>query len=60
VSVPVIASGGGGTPEHLYEILTEGHADAALIASMLHFREYTVGQIKEYLKQRGVKVRMCR
>jgi cyclase len=58
VSIPVIASGGGGKPEHLYEVLTEGKADAALVASMLHYGEYTVGQIKEYLAGRGIKVRM--
>lgn len=57
VSIPVIASGGGGKPEHLYDVLTEGHADAALIASMLHFGEYTVHQIKDYLKSRGIKIR---
>lgn len=58
VSIPVIASGGGGKPEHLYDALTEGHADAVLIASMLHFGEYTVKQIKEYLRSRGIKVRI--
>jgi cyclase len=58
VSLPVIASGGGGKPEHLYEVLTEGKADAALVASMLHYREYTVGEIKEYLAGRGIKVRL--
>jgi cyclase len=58
VSVPVIASGGGGTPEHLYAVLTEGKADAALVASMLHYGEYTVEQIKGYLAERGIKVRM--
>jgi cyclase len=58
VTIPVIASGGGGKPEHLYDVLTEGHADAALVASMLHFNQYTVRQIKEYLAGRGVKVRM--
>lgn len=57
VSIPVIASGGGGKPEHLYDVLTEGHADAALIASMLHFGECTVHQIKDYLKSRGIKIR---
>lgn len=57
VSVPVIASGGGGTPEHLYAVLTEGKADAALVASMLHYGEYTVSQIKEYLAGRGIKIR---
>lgn len=57
VSIPVIASGGGGTPEHLYEVLTDGRADAALVASMLHFGEYTVPEIKDYLLGRGVKMR---
>lgn len=57
VRIPVIASGGGGTPDHLYEVLTEGHADAALIASMLHYNEYTVGEIKRYLVERGIKIR---
>ncbi|MBS1248610.1 MAG: Imidazole glycerol phosphate synthase subunit HisF [Chloroflexi bacterium] len=57
VRIPVIASGGGGTPEHLYEVLTEGNADAALIASMLHYNEYTVGEIKRYLAARGIKIR---
>ncbi len=57
VSVPVIASGGGGRPEHLYDVLTEGRADAALVASMLHYGEYTVHEIKEYLSGRGIKVR---
>ncbi len=58
VTIPVIASGGGGTPEHMYEVLTEGKASAALIASMLHYGEYTVAQCKQYLHDRGVKVRM--
>ncbi len=59
VSIPVIASGGGGKPEHLYDVLTEGGADAALIASILHYEEYTIREIKEYLKRKGVKIRMC-
>jgi imidazole glycerol-phosphate synthase subunit HisF len=58
VSIPVIASGGGGSPEHLYDVLTRGKADAALVASMLHYGEYTVGQIKAYLAGRGIKVRL--
>jgi len=58
VSIPVIASGGGGKPEHLYDVLTEGKADAALVASMLHYGEYSVGQIKTYLAGRGLKMRM--
>ena len=60
VSIPVIASGGGGTPEHLYDVLTEGKADAALVASMLHYDEYTIGEIKRYLIGRGLKIRMPR
>jgi cyclase len=57
VRIPVIASGGGGTLEHIYEVLTEGHADAALVASMLHYGEFTVREIKEYLMAKGIKVR---
>ena len=57
VSIPVVASGGGGKPEHLYDVLTEGKADAALVASMLHYSEYTVKQIKDYLIGRGLKIR---
>lgn len=57
-SVPVIASGGAGTLEHLREALTEGRADAALAASIFHFGTYTVGEAKRYLKQRGVEVRV--
>jgi cyclase len=57
VKVPVIASGGGGQPEHLYEVLTEGRADAALVASMLHFGEYSIREIKDYLHGRGLKMR---
>jgi cyclase len=58
VGVPVIASGGGGRPEHLYQVLTEGRADAALVASILHYDEYTIRQLKDHLHRRGVKVRM--
>jgi cyclase len=58
VTIPVIASGGGGKPEHLYAVLTEGKADAALVASMLHYGEYTVREIKSYLAGRGLKIRM--
>lgn len=57
VRIPIIASGGGGTPEHLYQVLTKGRADAALIASMLHYDKYTVGEIKRYLAERGIKIR---
>jgi len=58
VGVPIIASGGGGRPEHLYHVLTKGRADAALVASILHYEEYTIREIKEHLHRRGVKVRM--
>ena len=57
VSVPVIASGGGGTPQHLADILTEGKADAALIASMVHSGQYTIPQIKQELSKAGIAVR---
>jgi cyclase len=58
VSIPVIASGGAGKPEHLYEVLTEGHADAALVASIVHYGEYTCRSLKEYLSGRGIHMRM--
>ena len=59
VRVPVIASGGAGKPEHLYQVLTEGGADAALVASMVHYGDYTVGQLKQYLHDQGLKIRLC-
>ena len=58
VSLPVIASGGAGTLEHLHEGLTEGQADAALVASIFHFGRHTVAEAKRYLKARGVPVRL--
>lgn len=58
VHIPVIASGGAGLPEHLARVLTEGKADAALIASMVHYRTYTIAQIKQYLHERQIKTRM--
>ena len=58
VPVPVIASGGGGIPAHLADALTDGKADAALIASMVHSGQYTVGSIKEDLNKMGVPVRL--
>ena len=57
VRIPVIASGGAGTLQHFSEALTEGEADAALAASVFHFGTYTVGQVKKYLRSRGVTVR---
>ena len=58
VVIPVIASGGAGKPEHLYDAFTLGHADAALVASIVHYGEYTCRQLKDYLHSRGIKVRM--
>ncbi len=58
VGIPVIASGGAGTLEHLYEAFTEGRADAALAASIFHYREYTIRQCKEFLRDRGIVVRI--
>ena len=58
VSVPVIASGGGGNPQHLADVLKEGKADAALIATMVHSGQYTVNSIKQDLQKQGVPVRL--
>mgnify|MGYP000359813835 FL=1 len=58
VSIPVIASGGAGSKEHFYEALTEGKADAALAASLFHYKELEISDLKDYLAQRGVSVRM--
>jgi cyclase len=58
VSIPVIASGGAGNLEHLYEALEYGKADAVLAASIFHYREYTIREAKEYLKSKGVPVRL--
>lgn len=57
VPVPVIASGGAGRLEHFYDVLTLGRADAVLAASVFHYGQFTVRQVKEYLKSRGVEVR---
>ena len=58
VSVPVIASGGAGKLEHFYEALTDGKADAALAASLFHYKELEISQVKEYLKGKDVPVRI--
>lgn len=58
VGVPVIASGGAGTLEHFYDVLTEGKADAVLAASVFHYKEFTIRQVKEYLRSKGVEVRL--
>jgi len=57
LTIPIIASGGAGNLEHLREVLTDGKADAALAASIFHFKEYSVKEAKEYLEKKGVKVR---
>lgn len=58
VSVPVIASGGAGTKEHFYDALTKGKADAALAASLFHYKELEIRDLKEYLSGRGIPVRL--
>ena len=57
VNVPVVASGGCGRLGHIYQVLTEGQASAALGASIFHFKEYSIPRVKEYLAARGVVVR---
>ena len=58
VSIPVIASGGAGTKEHFYDALTDGAADAALAASLFHYKELGIREVKQYLRERGVSVRL--
>ena len=58
VPVPIIASGGAGTLEHLYQAIVDGHADAVLVASIAHFGTFTIRQMKEYLAGRGIPVRL--
>ncbi len=58
LDIPIIASGGAGNLEHIYEAFSEGKADAALAASIFHFGEYTIGEAKDYLRKRGVAVRV--
>ncbi|MBQ7481173.1 MAG: imidazole glycerol phosphate synthase subunit HisF [Lachnospiraceae bacterium] len=58
VDIPVIASGGAGSKEHFYEALTDGRADAALAASLFHYKELKIGDLKEYLRNKGVSVRL--
>ncbi|MAW67371.1 MAG: imidazole glycerol phosphate synthase subunit HisF [Chloroflexi bacterium] len=57
VNIPIIASGGAGSPEHMYKALAEGKADAVLAASIFHFEEYTIKNIKQYLNSKGIKIR---
>ena len=58
VSVPVIASGGAGSMEHMFEVLTKGKADAVLAASIFHYKKYTVRDIKNFLRERRIEVRL--
>jgi cyclase len=58
VDLPVIASGGAGELEHLYEAVVEGGADAVLVASIAHFGKFTIKEMKEYLAGKGIKVRL--
>jgi cyclase len=58
VHIPVVASGGAGSPQHMLQVLTQGRADAALAASIFHFRQYSVGEVKQYLARNGVPVRL--
>lgn len=60
VSIPVIASGGAGNMEHFYDALTEGKADAALAASLFHYKELEINDLKNYLNEKGVPIRLCR
>jgi cyclase len=60
VKIPVIASGGGGAAEHFYDIFADGGADAALAATLFHYRELTVGEVKDYLSEHGIPVRLIR
>jgi len=58
VGVPVIASGGAGTLQHMVDGVTEGKADAVLAASIFHFGEFTIREVKEYMREKGVEVRL--
>jgi cyclase len=58
VSIPVIASGGAGTKEHFYEALTVGKADAALAASLFHYKELEIKELKQYLTNKGLPMRL--
>jgi cyclase len=58
VKIPVVASGGAGNPQHILDVLTTGHADAALAASIFHFNTYSIGQVKAFLDEHRVPVRL--
>ena len=57
VRIPVIASGGAGSPQHLVDAVTEGRASAALVASIVHYGDYTIAELKNYMAEKGVRVR---
>ncbi|HAX61627.1 MAG TPA: imidazole glycerol phosphate synthase subunit HisF, partial [Elusimicrobia bacterium] len=59
VKIPVIASGGAGTKEHFYKAFTDGKADAALAASLFHYKELSIKKLKKYLSKKGVEIRLC-
>jgi cyclase len=59
ITVPLVASGGAGKPEHLADAIIEGHADAALAASIFHFGEYTIQETKRVMAERGIPVRLA-
>jgi cyclase len=59
VKIPVVASGGAGSPQHMLDVLTSGHADAALAASIFHFGKYSVGDVKGFLAEHGVAMRLA-
>ena len=59
VKIPVIASGGAGKKEHFYEAFTNGKADAALAASLFHYKELSIKKLKSYLSKKGVEIRLC-
>jgi cyclase len=56
--VPIIASGGGGTPAHFYDVFTKGKADAALAASIFHYKEVAIPDLKSYLHEKGIPIRL--
>ena len=58
VKIPVVASGGAGNPQHILDVLTAGHADAALAASIFHFHKHSVPEVKNFLHGHGVPVRL--
>lgn len=60
VSIPVIASGGAGNMEHFYDAFTEGMADAALAASLFHYKEMEINDLKQYLSDKGIPIRLVK